>query len=385
MFNILSKSKITVAIEAIFNGDLHAKRVESLANATLGIMTSKSLIISRIGQGLAEAEGSTPKHAIKQVDRLLSNDGICIEDCFEYWVPHVIGPRKTVIVAMDWTDFDKDGQTTLAIHLTTSHGRSTPLLWITVDKSELKDNRNNYEDALLSKLHDVLPDDMDKVTVLADRGFSDCKLMAFICEQLGFEYVIRIKKNINVVSEDGEKRSAGDWLGKGGRVKTLHNAKITCQGYEVPTVVCVQDKDMKEPWCIVSSDKSIRSSRIIISYYGKRWGIEPSFRDIKDLHFGMGLKYSRISIPMRRDRILLLAAIAIFLLTLLGAAGESLGLDRLLKSNTLKRRTHSLFRQGCMFYNLLPNAPKERRQSILRKFNELIKGGYASEETLGYV
>jgi hypothetical protein len=36
---------------------------------------------------------------------------------------------------------------------------------------------------------------------------------------------------------------------------------------------------------------------------------------------------------------------------LLGAAGEALGYDRHLKSNTTKRRTHSLFRQGAMLYD----------------------------------
>jgi len=35
-------------------------------------------------------------------------------------------------------------------------------------------------------------------------------------------------------------------------------------------------------------------------------------------------------------------------LTSLGAAGEALGYDRLLKSNTTQRRTHAPFRQGCM-------------------------------------
>jgi hypothetical protein len=32
--------------------------------------------------------------------------------------------------------------------------------------------------------------------------------------------------------------------------------------------------------------------------------------------------------------------------SMLGAAGESLGMDRHLKVNTAKHRTHSLFRQG---------------------------------------
>ena len=46
---------------------------------------------------------------------------------------------------MDWTDFDADDQTTLALNLVTNHGRATPLLWLTVLKDELKDKRNDYE------------------------------------------------------------------------------------------------------------------------------------------------------------------------------------------------------------------------------------------------
>jgi hypothetical protein len=49
----------------------------------------------------------------------------------------------------------------------------------------------------------------------------------------------------------------------------------------------------------------------------------------------------------RRDRFLLIIAIAIVIViaTLVGAAGESLGLDRKQRANTVKTRPHSLFRQ----------------------------------------
>ena len=40
------------------------------------VITSASLAIHLIGIGMAEARGVFPKHAIKQVDGLLSNDGI---------------------------------------------------------------------------------------------------------------------------------------------------------------------------------------------------------------------------------------------------------------------------------------------------------------------
>ena len=66
----------------------------------------------------------------------------------------------------------------------------------------------------------------------------------------------------------------------------------------------------------------------------------------KNLRFGLGLSATHIGKTDRRDRLLLLAAIAQALLTLLGAAGEACGLDRLMKTNTSKKRTMSLLNQG---------------------------------------
>ena len=81
----------------------------------------------------------------------------------------------------------------------------------------------------------------------------------------------------------------------------------------------------------------------------------------------MGLATLRIADPERRDRLLLVNAFAVVLLTLLGAAGESLGMDRHLKSNTAKHRTHSLFRQGCMLYDLIPNMPEVRLCPLIER------------------
>jgi len=111
---------------------------------------------------------------------------------------------------------------------------------------------------------------------------------------------------------------------------------------------------------------------MLVNHYAKRWTIEPNCRDSKDLRFGMGLSATRIAEPTRRDRLLLINAFAVVLLTMLGAAGESLGMDRLLKSNTSKIRTHSLFRQGCMLYELIPAMPEQRLSPLLARFAETI-------------
>src|SRR5271168_1138081 len=96
-------------LRAIFAGDVHSKRIDSLAGATLGVMTSASLAVSVIGHALAQARCRLTKH-----------------------------------------------------------GRATPLLWLTVFKGELKAKRNDYEDLCLLRLAEALPEGA-VVTILADR------------------------------------------------------------------------------------------------------------------------------------------------------------------------------------------------------------------------
>ncbi len=358
-------------VGGVYGGDLHAKRIDSLAGATLGVMHAASLAVALIGQALAQARGLVTKHAIKQVDRMLSNHGIDVWDSFARWVPHQIGERRDILLAMDWTDFDHDDQATLALHLITGHGRAAPLLWLSVWKDELKDHRNDFEDACLRRLAELLPSGC-RATMLADRGFCDQKLFAFLAE-LGFGYVIRFRGNIHVADADGTTKPAAEWVGKDGRARKLIDARVTAKGQQVGAVVCVHARDMKEPWCLATSERDATAATLI-NHYSKQWTIEPQFRDTKDLRFGMGLSSTRIGEPTRRDRLLLVSAFATALLTLLGAVGESLGMDRLLKSNTSKTRTHSLFRQGCMLYELIPNMPQHRLAPLMEKFAEAVSG-----------
>jgi hypothetical protein len=370
-------------LNGLFDGDLHVKRVLSLANATLGVVRTASLAVNTIGQGLALARGLVTKHAIKQVDRLLSNEGIDVDAALRHWVPHVVGSRTDIKVAMDWTDFDSDGQTTIMLSLLTRHGRATPLMWLTVETATLKSHRNEYEYQVLVRLADALPADI-KVCIVADRGFGDQKLYRFLTEDLKFDYIIRFRGNITVTAADGEVRTASGWVGPGGRASVLRGALVTAERYQVGTVVCVRDKDMKQAWCLATNLTDATAS-FLKELYGKRWGIECGFRDTKDLHFGMGMGLIHVSTPGRRDRLWLLNALAIVLLTLLGAAGEDLGYDRYLKSNTTKRRTHSLFRQGCMLYDLIPTMPDQRLVPLIERFAAMLAEVRLFADTFGTV
>src|SRR5438132_8928637 len=172
----------------LFEADLHAKRVLSLTNATVGLLRAGALGVHAIGVGLAREIDLDPKHATKQVDRLLSNQAIRPWELFESWVPFVLAQREEALVVVDWTDFDADDQTTVMVHLVTTHGRSTPLVWKTVRKSELKNRRAEIEDEVIARFLEIAPREM-KLTLLADRGFADQKLFALL-EEWGLDYVI---------------------------------------------------------------------------------------------------------------------------------------------------------------------------------------------------
>jgi len=105
----------------------------------------------------------------------------------------------------------------------TGHGCATPLLWLTVWKEELSEQRNAFEDVCLARLKELVPPGC-AVTILAGRGFGDHKLFTFL-DELGFGCVIRFRGNIHVTDAAGETRPATAWVGKTGRTRKLRDAQ----------------------------------------------------------------------------------------------------------------------------------------------------------------
>ena len=368
MATSIQRETVQQSILEIVQNSMHSKQILSLTNAVQGVICAASLAVSAIGSALATAQGFDRQSAIKQVDRFFSNRKIKLLNFFLHWIPYIVQKRQQIIVSLDWTDFDKNDQSTLCLNVITNHGRATPLLWKTYLKSTFKNNQRKYEINLLELLKSFLPATCEEVIVLADRGFGDVGFYDAIVS-LGFNYVIRFRCNTKVTIESSTK-SASEWLKKG-KASIFFDAAITASKY-IATFVCVHDKAMKEAWYL-ASNLSNCSARQIIWFYGRRFSCEENFRDIKDIRFGMGLSNTSISNPERRDRILLVSAISVVLLTLLGAAGEAIGLDKMFKPKTVERRTHSLFTQGCFYFLAMVNWKKERFELIMKKYAELLE------------
>ncbi len=366
----------------LFADDVHAKRVISLGTAVVGAIHAAALGVHAIGKALATASGLDPKHAIKQVDRLLSNMRVDVWELFPVWVKFLLSERTEVVVALDWTDFDADGHSTIALNIMTSHGRATPLMWKTHDKSTLKTHRNDYEDELLAHFREIVPPEI-RVTVLADRGFGD---QAMYKSLLGahMDFVIRFRGCIHVTDAEDNTTTAAALVPRSGRGKKYSNVRVTHTQTAVPAVVCIKAKNMKEPWCLATSRNDLNVGQIV-ALYGRRFTIEESFRDTKDPRFGMGLSATHVGRTDRRDRLLLIGALAQALLTLLGAAAEEVGLDRRLKANTVKHRTVSLFNQGWFWYGAIPKMREEWLRPLMEAFGRIVREQAACREIFGVI
>ena len=357
-------------VDDIFGKDFHVKRVQSLSGGVLGVLHAAMLSIAVIGRAMADLTGIKHKSGVKQIDRLLSNDGLRVDDLERIWVRYVTGGLPEITVAMDWTDFDDDDHTTLCAYLVTRAGRALPFVWRTVKKSALKDNQTRHETEILELLVDWVPKGT-KLTVLADRGFGKSELYE-CCALLGIDYAFRFREVILVTDVDGNRGAASEFLLPNGRPRMLMSPQLTGKKTSGPAVVVTNAKRMQESWCIATSLTN-KTAAEVVALYGRRFTIEEAFRDTKDLHFGMGLSATHIRDANRRDRMLMLVALAQAFLTALGQAGENAGLGNSLKTNTSAKRTLSLLNQGLCWYRALPNMPDDRARTLLGAFESLLR------------
>ncbi len=204
---------IEQAVESIFaQSSLHAKQIESIAHAVIGVTNAALAGVANIGRAEASARGTSPKHAIKQFDRFLSNRKIRLEDAETAYVRFVLANRQRVTASLDWTEYADGTRHRIALNLVTRHGRATPLVWKTVAAEELTERRNKHEDDLLRTFKRLLPDSVQQVRILADRGFGDTKLYDMLKGELRFDFVIRFRKCITVRDAAGTARSGGEWV-----------------------------------------------------------------------------------------------------------------------------------------------------------------------------
>lgn len=339
----MSAERILPLVEQVFQG-LHAKRQRTLATLVAALVTVGRVGVASLGRAIPGRVA--PKHRIKQVDRFLSNDGIHVDDCCEALTRTVIGPRKSIRIAIDWTAV---GPWNVLVASMVVQRRGQPLYWAACDHLRYTRSQNAIEDAFLTRLHLMIPKDVE-VTLLFDRGFRRVSLVRHL-RQLGFHFVIRAMDDIIVVAQD-YKGYLRDLPLPRAKVRDLGIVQATRDRPTDVRIVAVFDREQKEAWHLFT-DLDLPAADVV-RLYGRRFTIEEVFRDSKSTRYGWSLTEYRLKARLDRlDRLLLVLAAAYFLVCLIGHHIQAKGLDRLYKANTVKTRTHSAFQMGWKAYNLV--------------------------------
>ena len=109
----------------------------------------------------------------------------------------------------------------------------------------------------------------------------------------------------------------------GERVRSSHSKKNASRG--------------REPWLLATSlPVNSKLAKQVVSIYASRMQVEEAFRDTKSIHFGLGYELSGTKSSQRLQLLFLIAALAGFVLWILGAIAKASNRHRDYQANSAK-------------------------------------------------
>lgn len=200
-------------------------------------------------------------------------------------------------------------------------GRAIPLVWEVIEHGSSSVNFETYRH-LLDKTQALIPVRYE-VIFLADRGFADTKLMAYLRETLHWHWRIRAKSSFWVY-RDGQQRCKVNRIGlERGQARLWHNVYITNARFGTVHLALAKPKIGRERWFIVRDQPTELTT---FDEYGLRFDIEENFLD--DKSNGFKLESSLIRSARALSRLCLVLAIATLFLVCQGVQVVNTGKRR---------------------------------------------------------
>lgn len=150
---------------------------------------------------------------------------------------------------------------------------------------------------------------LHEVRLLADRGFCDTELMAWL-RACGWHYRIRIKSNLILAAPNGQRLCKVNEVRLSPReTRCFHNITLTGQHFGPVHVAVGRPMDGPEQWQVVSDEPTGIET---FAEYGERFQIEEGFLDDKSGLFN--LEDSKLRDATSLERLVLVLSVATLLL-----------------------------------------------------------------------
>lgn len=320
---------------------VHAARREALAVAVDAVAHGAPVTITTMGRGLHSP--ARIKHRIKRMNRLVGNASLAAERITFYRAMscRLLCATAQPIILVDWSEFTPDGAQQLLRAALPIGGRAITL-YEEFQPQALLGNRT-VQPCFLDRLRSILPSGCTPI-IIADAGFR-VPFFRYV-QRLGWHWLGRIrgrdfirwdgapyawvsaKSLFTLATTRAKELGEAEWVrsnplaarrvlvrsARRGRKARTHRGAPRRSRHSRK-----QARRSSAPWLLVGS-LSLRGYCVkrIVGLYKTRMQCEENFRDTKSLAYGLGIAHRCRSSFQRAANLLLIAALAHFLLWLVG-------------------------------------------------------------------
>ena len=350
----------------ILGGHLILSQVETIIAIVVGLLEGQQAGIAAIGRSMPG--NASEKSNINRVYRFVANPRVEVGKICEGMVKALVTSGSRVLVATDWTEIGPLSVLVSAVVL--ANGRAIPIFWTVVDTRVLRKRSTEVEH--MRKLSRLLFG-VRSVHVL-DRGFDAgdfLRAIGHFCKYVvrasgGFKYRKATKSNL---PNQSEFTNIDLFPVKRGRRHDLGQIEYTNAHKTKCRLVIFHDHQQKDRWILTTNLYGPRRSEIV-EFYARRFRIEESFKDLKDLRNGFALHGYRMSKPDHLSRLLAVMALGYLIVSSCGHYGEENGLHRKLQGNTRDERELATWRVGisALRKGTVPVTEIKRRMKMLPEY-----------------
>jgi len=371
---------------------IHKKRWTALMVMVNALIDGKKLSVTGLGRAINST--AYEKHNIKRADRLIGNPTLNQERLMIYraLAKMTIGSQKQPVILVDWSDLTADRKFHLLRASLPVGGRALTLY----EESHIqKDNASPHvQRRFLQTLKRVLPQHCCPI-IISDAGFRTPWFRAV--QDLGWDFVGRVGGHTML-----SPQAVDNWIRVEhifetatqrphylGFIDIVRRSPLACHAYllkkkkqgRIKKTVFGKRCEMKHseknahrertPWLIVTSlEGGATITKRVINLYKTRMQIEEAFRDVKNSRWGFSLDEASSSTTYRYENLLLIGALATFVIWLIGKVAELKNIHRQYQANSIKtRNVLSTFYLGCRV--LKKQASNFQRTDFLQALNAL--------------
>jgi len=279
------------------------KQVTNWIWIIVGILQSQSSNLSQIANYLPMETKAESR--VTLIRRWLMNPQVNVWQFYKKVLEHVLSGWSGVQAYLILDGVMVFGDRWQIFRVSLRHGcRAIPIAWTIVEGNGLV--KVNKLKNMLEKVQRFMKRYVKQVTLLADAGFRDCD-WAQLCQDLGWNYAIRIACNTYITWPDGSSDRL-DNLVPVNHNRYFQNVLLTRETKLQTNVSVTWTTDEKGKPEMVAIITDQMAGRARLREYSFRMSIEQSFRD--DKSGGFDLEHTRLQHAQRIDHLLLAMAIA---------------------------------------------------------------------------